>query len=227
VLSRVLGGALPVEILIGEVPVDPDAGDARRRIIEELSKPEYEAARPTWFDRLSAAIGDWFASLRIGGDGPLQWIVIVAIAVVVLALLVTAFLVFGLPRLNRRARSSGALFGVDDARSAEQMRRAAADAASRSDWAAAIEETYRALARGLAERTILTTTPGTTALGFASRASAAFPGFAAELHSAASAFDAVRYLGGAGSEEAYLEVAALESALRTERPVLDGGLVPA
>lgn len=216
----------PWAALAGEVPVDPDAGEARRRIIEELAKPEYEAARPTWFDYLSAAVRDWFESLRLGGDGPLQWVVIVVIAVVVLAALVTAFLVFGLPRLNRRA-ASGSLFGEDDARTAEQMRRAAADAASRSDWPVAIEETYRALARGLAERTILTTTPGTTALAFATRASTAFPAFAGDLRSAAAVFDEVRYLGGAGSAESYRAVAALESALRSERPALTGGLVPA
>ena len=210
-----------------EVPVDPDAGEARRQIIEELAKPEYEAARPTWFDQLSAAVRDWFESLRIGGDGPVQWVALAGIAVVVLAALVTAFLVFGLPRLNRRGSASGALFGDDDARSAEQMRRAAADAAARSDWPVAIEETYRAIARGMAERTIVTTTPGTTALSFAGRASAAFPARADDLHAAAVAFDEVRYLGGAGSAETYTSIAALEVALRSTRPVLEGGLVPA
>ena len=33
---------------------------------------------------------------------------------------------------------------------------------------------FRAVARGLAERTVLTVTPGTTASGFATRAGAAF-----------------------------------------------------
>jgi len=205
-------------VLSGEVPVDPDAGEARRRVVEELSKPEYEAARPTWFDQLSAAVRDWFESLRIGGDGPLQWVVIAVVAAVVVAALVTAFLVFGRPRLNRRGAASAPLFGTDDARTAEQMRRAAADAASRSDWPVAIEESYRAIARGLAERTVLSTSPGTTALGFAARASALFPDRAAQLHAAAASFDGVRYLGGTGSAESYRAVAELEAALRSERP---------
>lgn len=210
-----------------EVPVTPDAAEARGRVIEELAKPEYEAARPTWFDQLSAAVKDWFESLRLGGDGPFPWVALAGVAAVALAALVTAFLVFGLPRLNRRSSAGGTLFADDDVRSAEQLRRSAADAASRSDWPVAIEESYRAIARGLAERTIVTTTPGTTARAVAERASASFPAFAGDLRSAALAFDDVRYLGGTGSADGYRSLAALEATLRSERPVPAGGLVPA
>ena len=53
---------------------------------------------------------------------------------------------------------------------------------------------FRAVARSLGERGILTTSPGTTAHAFGERASAVFPGHAAGLRDAARAFDAVRYL---------------------------------
>ena len=86
------------------------------------------------------------------------------------AALVVAFLIFGVPRLNRRSRVAGVLFGEDDDRGSADMRRDAAAAASRGDYATAIAELFRALARGLAERTIVTVTPGTTARGFAGRA---------------------------------------------------------
>ena len=51
------------------VPVDPDADQARRWIVAELSKPEYQAAQPTLFDRVSAAFWDWLTSLDLSGAG--------------------------------------------------------------------------------------------------------------------------------------------------------------
>ncbi|MEX1078702.1 MAG: DUF4129 domain-containing protein [Homoserinimonas sp.] len=200
-----------------DVPVDPDADEALGWILDELSDPRYEAAKPTWFDRLSAAFLDWVASLFDGATGGSPDLLLAIVVLVVVAALVAAFFIFGMPALNRRSAVSGALFGRDDERSAEQMRRAADAAASSGDWALAIEEAYRAIARGLAERTILATTPGTTAHGFSARAGAAFPALDDELAAAADTFDRVRYLGRPGTEAEYLAVTALERELRTAR----------
>lgn len=204
-------------VLTPTVPVVPDAGEARRWIIDELSKSEYRAAQPTWFDRASQSFWDWLQSLRIG-DGPAaQGPILLVGAVVVLGALITAFFIFGAPRLNRRSSVGGALFGEDDERDAAAMRRSAEQAASRGDWVAAIEEIFRSIARGLAERTILSVTPGTTAHAFAERAGALLPVFSERLGAAASAFDDVRYLDRDGTEQAYRDLITLERDLRSAR----------
>ena len=218
--ALVPGGILPGSILASDVPVDPDAEQARQWIIAELSKPAYQAAQPTWFDRLSSAFWNWLTSLNFGDTGTNGVILLIAV-VIVAAAVVAAFLLFGAPRLNRRSAMTGALFGEDDDRSANAIRAAADAAADRQEWTLAIEELFRSIARGLAERTVVTTSPGTTARDFAARAGIPFPPYADRLASAARVFDGVRYLGREGTEAAFRETARLESELRTARPVLE------
>jgi len=206
--------------LLSSVPVDPDGPQGQQWLRDELAKPEYEAAKPNWFDRLSAEFFEWLGSLLGDGDGGPPGAGLVIILVIVAVVVLLAFLIFGLPRINRRSRITGTLFGDDDARTAAAMRKAAEDAARTSDYALAIAEMFRAIARGLAERTVLTTSPGTTAHDFAARAGTAFPEQAIALDVAAIAFDEVRYLDRPGSAEQYAAVAALETELRTAKPQL-------
>jgi hypothetical protein len=206
-------------VRIAEVPVDPGTPDeARDRLLEELSKPEYQAARPTWFDLVAKAVQDWLAGLTFGDlDGPpalAMLLVVFAIAVAV----VVALVVFGLPRLNRRSTASFELFGARDERSADDLRAAAEAAAARGDFALAISEMFRATARGLAERTLVTPSPGSTAHDFGRRAAAAFPELAVRLEAAASSFDEVRYLGRPGNADAYRLVAELDRDIRSASP---------
>jgi hypothetical protein len=200
------------------VPLEPDGEEARDWLIGELAKPPYQAARPTLFDTVAQAIRDWFVELFTSGDGSVPDIVPVLIVIVLIAVLGAAFLLFGLPRLNRRGTPLGTLFGEDDPRSADALRQSAAAAATRGDFTLAIEDLYRSLARGLAERTVVRSTPGTTARDFARRAGDAFPAHAVALSDGAMAFDGVRYLGRDGTREQYERLAELEGALRRERP---------
>jgi hypothetical protein len=211
---------MPLLALPADVPVDPDAPEARQWLLDELSKADYRAAQPTWFDRLSGAIGDWLASLRFDSAGGPPGLGTLIVVLAVAAVLVVAFLVFGLPRLNRRSTVTGSLFGENDDRDAAAMRLAAGGAASRGDYSLAITEMFRAIARGLAERTVVTTLPGTTAHSFAARAGTSFPVHAAALASAAADFDDVRYLGREGSEASYRAIADLELALRSASPAV-------
>jgi hypothetical protein len=211
-------GAGASGMLGADVPVDPNGDQARRWIIEELSKPQYQAAQPNWFDRVSSAFYDWIQSLsfsRLGGaEGP----ILLILAIVVAAAIVAAFLIFGRARLNRRSALGGGLFGEEDERDAVAIRTAAESAASRGEWALATIEMFRSIARGLAERTIATTNPGTTAHDFAAEAGRAFPSSAERLSAVAVAFDRVRYLGRTGTERDFLDAAALESELRRSSP---------
>ncbi len=209
--------------LLGDVPVDPDGEEAQRWIIEELAKPAYQAAKPTWWDLLSQAFWDWLSSLDLSGAGLLQGPLLAVVVLVVLAAVVVAFLVFGAPRLNRRSVVTGALFGEDEDRTSDQLRDAASAAAAAGDWSLAIEELFRCLARALTERVIVSTHPGTTATGFAARAGVAFPDAAGRLAANAAVFDRVRYLGGQGAEPEYRELAELERELRTARPSSGAG----
>lgn len=203
------------------VPVDPDAPEAREWLVGELSKPEYEAARPSWFDLASQAVWDWISSLFEGGFGGPPVVTLVILGVLIAVGVVLAFVLFGPPRLNRRGAASGAVFGDTDVRNAAELRRAAEAAASRGEWTLAVEELFRAIARGLAERAVLTTSPGTTAHDLAERASGAFPVFADRLRAAARVFDEVRYLGVPGTRDSFETVASLEAELRAARPVTE------
>jgi hypothetical protein len=218
---------LGLSLLPVDVPVDPNADQARQWLIDELAKPEYVAAQPTWFDRVSAAFWDWVQSLNLGSGSALQGPVLVLTVLIIIAAAVAAFVIFGPARRGRRSTISGALFGQDDSRDAAAIRRSAEEAASRGNWAVAIEESFRSIARGLAERTILTVSPGTTAQHFAARAGALLPEFSDRLADAASEFDDVRYRDREGTETAYRSMADLERDLRAAKPELAGLAAPA
>lgn len=214
-----------IAALPADVPVDPDAPDATQWLIDELSKAPYQAAQPTLFDRIAKAISDWIASLQLGAAQGPPALGLGLVLVLVVAALVTAFLIFGLPRLNRRSRVTGSLFGDEDARTAARIRQDAERAAAAGDYSTAVVEMFRAIARGLAERTLVTTSPGTTARDFAARAGGTFPDLADRLAVSATAFDGVRYLDRTGSRDEYEAIAELERDLRAAKSNLDA--VPA
>ncbi|AMB57866.1 DUF4129 domain-containing protein [Microterricola viridarii] len=206
-------------VVVLAIPVEPDAPEAHRLLLEELAKPPYLAAQPNWFDRASQAFFDWLSSLFSGANGAGGgWLPLVA-TILVVAAVVVALLVWGVPRLNRRTAAS-VLFGEREHRTAAQMRAAARDAAASADWPLAITEQFRALAADLAERTVVALSPGTTATDFAAAAARALPAEGAALAEAARAFDAVRYLGRPGSEADYRAVQALDERLQQARPLL-------
>lgn len=210
---------LPLSALRLDVPVDPSSPQAQDWLRNELAKPEYQAAKPTWFDLASKAVQDWLGSLFSGPAGDAGPVLLVVVVLVVAALIVAAFLIFGRPRVNRRAASDRrALFGADDARSADELRRSAAEAARAADWPLAIEEQFRAIAAALDERTLVDVRPGTTATEFAAQAARSAPGQAAELRQAARTFDEVRYLDRPGSEAGYQQLVALDAELQRIRP---------
>ncbi len=217
-----------------DVPVDPDGPEASRWLLEELSKPAYQSAQPTPIDQLVQTITDWINSLinglgsvQIPGIGNVLGLVAVVIVVV---LLVVAFLVFGVPRISKRSSAGGALFTEHDTRDAAAMRRDAERAAASGDYAVAITELFRALARGLDERTLVSTFPGTTASELAARAGEVFGDAASRLSIAAASFNGVRYLGAVGTAAEWDQLVALERELRTAKPprdVLDQQLIGA
>jgi hypothetical protein len=203
------------------VPVDPEADEAREWILRELSDREYLEAQPSWFDRLASSLWEWLTSLDLQVTGGGQGLGLVLVLLLIAGILVAAFFIFGKPALDRRSRVAGELFGVDDERDAATIRRAAERSAADGRWVDAVTDMFRSIARGLAERTIVNTLPGTTAQDFAERAAAAFPEHRGAIASAADDFDGVRYLEHEGSHEQYERIATLERTLRTARPAVD------
>ena len=203
------------------VPVQPDGHTAQQWLVQELQKAPYQDAKPTLFDIVSQAVLQWFQSLFTQKNSVAPPVLLVAALIVVVALIVVALLLFGVPRLNRRSRVAGTLFGDDDRRSADELRRSAAAALAAGDWSAAVLERFRGLARGLDERTVLTVFPGTTATGFADRAARAFPDERQALAAAATVFDDVRYADRAATRGEAETVAGLDERLMAARPLLE------
>ncbi|SEH79823.1 MULTISPECIES: DUF4129 domain-containing protein [unclassified Leifsonia] len=201
-----------------DIPVDPSSPDAQQWLRDELSRPEYQAAKPTWFDLASKAVQDWIGSLFRGPGGDGGPVLLLVVVLVIAGLIVAAFFIFGRPRINRRsALERRSLFGSDGTRSAAELRAAAEEAARAGDWISAVEEEFRAIAAGLDERTLVRVTPGTTAGEFSSRAADVAPEERDALRRAARDFDEVRYLDRPGTEAAYQQLVALDERLRRLR----------
>jgi hypothetical protein len=200
-----------------DVPVNPDRPQATQWLLEELAKPIYRAAQPTPFDRLAKAIQDWFANLKLDNVSGSPTLGIAIVVAVIVAAIVVAILVFGVPRLNRRSGRAGGVLGESDDRTADQLRASANAAAAAGDYSRAVVEMFRAIARGLLERTIVQSTPGTTAHTFSTIAGRTLPDLAGRLDSAARSFDAVRYLNREGTREQFTELWELEKELRTRQ----------
>ena len=202
-----------------DIPVDPSSPDAQDWIRTELTKPEYQTAKPTWFDLASKAVMDWIQSLFSGPTGDAGPVLLAVVVVLIAALVVIAFVIFGRRwATGRSADARRSVLGADDARTAAELRASAAAAARAADWVTAIEEQFRAIAVGLDERTLVRVTPGTTATEFAARAAAVAPAEGEALREAARAFDDVRYLDRPGSESRYQQLVALDGRLQQVRP---------
>lgn len=206
-------------------PLVPDGDEARRWAEQELSDPIYREAEPTAFDRLARAVVDFLGRLFTGDLGALSgpWLAVMVAAIIV-AVAVIAIAIWGVPRLSARSRGRTGLFDEDDALTADDLRHAAESAAARDDWDAAIVLRTRAIARALAERTIVEIEPGATVHRFARAATTAFPGERDGLDAVADDFDDVRYLRRPGTTEAYDRVRGLDERLQRTSPLLRDGV---
>ncbi len=184
----------PTSILHVDVPVDPDAPTARQWVLQELTNPEYDS-RPSLLERLIEWLNTHSLS-GVGGPGT-GWLSLV-IVVAVIALVVVALLLVGPIRLRSRAKGSARLQDLDDHRKAKELRASAEAAAAVGDWSTAVVERFRAVVRGLEERTIIDERPGRTADEAAATAGKQLPDLATGLRSGAFVFDGVSY----GTEQA-------------------------
>jgi hypothetical protein len=204
-----------------DVPVTPDAETARRWVTHELAQPEYHTQPPA-IVRLINWVLDQLSQLETG-TGLNTTALAVATAVVV-GLVVAALYVAGPVRRARAARSSGRVWDEDDTRTAAQLRDQAQAAAEADWWALAVAEWFRAVVRGLEERTIIDERPGRTAAEAATVAADHLPDLATDLVRGAHLFDEVVYGGRDATASDEARMRALELAVRQARTA--GTLAP-
>lgn len=174
-----------------DVPVQPDADEARRWATEELSRGVY-TQRTGLLQRVLDWLADLIAQLQAMAAGGPGWLLPV-VAIVVTAVVVTVALLVSGPVRRRRAVSAPGPVLAGDERTSQQLREAADAAAARGDHPTAVVERFRAVVRALAERALVDDRPGLTADEAARAGGERLPTLAADLAAAAALFDGVRY----------------------------------
>jgi hypothetical protein len=188
--------------------------EAQRAAERELADPAYSADDPGLVARGVRWLFDQFGHLvdRAAEVTPAGYAGL-AVLFVLLVLVVIAIRL----RLGRIGRVAP---GADDPlfdtrpRSADEHRRAADGHAARGEWAEAVRERFRAVVRGLEERTLLDPRPGRTADEAAAEAGRALPIHAAGLRAAARVFDDVWYGGRAATSAMDAQLRAVDEAVR-------------
>jgi uncharacterized protein DUF4129 len=210
-----------VDRLVGG-PADPIGRDQARELARrELEKQIYHRDDPSVVERLLDKINEWIDSVTRTVNGAGQhstsggWIAL-AVILVLLALVVAAVL-WRLGAVRGAAARHRALLS-DEPMTAEDHRAAAESRAAAGEWAEAIRERLRAVARDLEERVILDPRPGRTADELAVEAGTALPEVAQDFAAAVRLFDDVWYGDRPGTEAGYAQLTRLDESVRAARP---------
>ncbi|NMO03442.1 DUF4129 domain-containing protein [Gordonia sp. TBRC 11910] len=203
--------------------LDPSNDEARRWLEDELRKNDYHP-QPSWWDRISDAIGRWFSDFfqnvfgSDSGSTPLIISIVIALAILAGAVYLLARL-----RRNRRAEDTAtgdrAVLGSSKL-TAAQHRELATEALQAGDYLRSIVCSMRAIAQEAVERTLLTRAASLTAHEIAYRLTAPFPTLVNELLSGADLFDDVAYGGRPATHEHALTIQALDTKLKSTKPRL-------
>jgi hypothetical protein len=201
---------------------DPIGRDQARELARrELEKQIYHRDDPSVVERILDKINEWIDSLTHSVAGAGQgstsggWIAL-AVILVLLAVVVAAIMwrlgAVGGEAVRRRAPLA------DEPLTAQGHRAAAERHAAAGEWAEAIRERLRAVARDLEERVILGPRPGRTADELAAEAGAALPDVADELTAAVRVFDDVWYGDRPGTVDGYAQLTRLDDRVQAARP---------
>lgn len=203
-----------------DAPVDPDRGEAQRWAAEELSKPQYASARPSWIAEIWNQFLDWLRSLNgesiSGANIGVPLIGALAVVLIVVAVIVVR------PRLNARKKASGKVFDGEPALDADAFRARASAAASREDWQTAVVEQFRAVVRAAEDRAVIEVQPGRTADEAAAQLGRAFGEAGSRLEDAAGIFDRVKYGKVPATASDHAAILALDTKLSAMKPDFAG-----
>jgi len=212
-VSRRAGQTL-VRRRAGQTLVSRRAGQKLART--ELSKAIYhrhESLAQRLLDAINRLLNDLYT---VGKSFPGGWWSVVALAT--LTALAVALVLARLGPLARARREAGQQAAGRPPLSAADHRQHAAQLASAGDYAAAILEAVRGIARQLEERGVLSPRLGRTADEIAAEAGLAQPAEAAALHDAARLFDDICYGERPGTADGYALVRSLDTRLQSARP---------
>jgi hypothetical protein len=201
---------------------DPIGRDEAHELARrELDKPIYHRDRPSWLERVLDRVGDWLRDLMDRSAEPTAhgngggWISLVVIALLV-AVVIGLVMWLMRDRLNIRSRRRPLL--EETPSTARGHRENAEDHAAAGQWAEAIRERLRAIARDLEERAVLGPRPGRTADELAAEAGGTLPDLADDLRTGVRIFDDVWYGGRPGTQEGYIRLRDLDERVRTAKP---------
>ncbi|GAA1856835.1 DUF4129 domain-containing protein [Actinomadura bangladeshensis] len=202
--------------------LDPIGRDEARELARrELEKQIYQRDKPSMLERWWDEFAEWLQDLfnraptpgsQGSGGGWVSIAIIVVIALVAVGLVV--WLMWG--RRNLRSRTDPLLEEAPS--TALDHREAAERHAAAGQWAEAIRERLRAIARDLEERAVLAARPGRTADELAAEAGEAVPELADELAAGVRIFDDVWYGDRPGTAEGYARMTDLDERLRAMKP---------
>lgn len=220
-LAAVLVGFPSVLAAQGMPSVTVGRSEARQAAERELTKEIYHRDDPSLFVRLLMQLGEWAGRLfeeasRVAPGGWAGLAAILALLVIIVAAIRLRVGAVG------RSHARGEPLFEGRTRTADEYRAEAGRYAADQQWAAALRERVRAIARGLEERAILEPRPGRTAAELAAEGGAVLPAYAADLQAATRLFDDVWYGGYAADPDAYDRVRDLDERLRGAKPALAG-----
>lgn len=220
-LAAVVAGSPPPLAPPGLLSVTIGRSEAREAAERELTKEIYHRDDPSLFVRVLMQLAEWFGRFleQASSVAPGGWAGLAALLALLVVIVAAVRLRVG-PIGRSHARGEPLL--ADRTRAAEEYRTSAERHAADGQWAQALRERVRAIARALEERAILEPRPGRTAAELAAECGAILPAYEADLHAATRLFDDVWYGGHTATPGAYDLVRDLDERLRGARPALAG-----
>lgn len=194
----------------------PGREEAQELARHELSRHEYDQARPPWLLRLARALLDRFLELvdRASGTVPGGTFGLVVLTLLLIGLV--TLVVLRVRPSGARSRSLDELFG-DVVLTAARHREAAEQYAASGQFAEAVRERLRAIVRELESRGVLDPRPGRTVDEVARDAGAAVPAVAGPFQRGATVFDEVWYGGRVADRVAYDVMVELDQVVTSTR----------
>jgi uncharacterized protein DUF4129 len=197
--------------------IDIDRTAAHQAAQQELAKPIYP--RPSASQRFHEWLNELLDRLmQSGASVPGGWL-----SIVVLLILLALAVAVGIRVARRTLRTSrGTGYPLFDGGqlSAAQHRATAEQYAAQGDWAAAIRQRLRAVARALEESGVLDPVPGRTAGELAQDAGNRLPHLVTQFSRAAAVFNDVTYGEEPGEVAGYRLITELDDQLRSRPPAV-------
>jgi len=186
--------SLAVWAAVGTPPDPVTRAAAQAAARAELAKRAYHRDDPSLIDRGLEWLIKKLSKLLENGASHAPGHAIGLLLILLIIAAVVAVVVARVGALRRSPHANEAIFGAEET-TADDHRRRADEFAKAGQWAEALRERLRAIARELEQRGVLDPRPGRTAAELSREAGAQLPALADDLRNAASVFDRVWYGG--------------------------------